>query len=157
MNKNMLEACTGHGTRHPMRPFWRKRKGNVIDWLGSMIFILALLLLMFAYLNFTKVFDIKEDVKQVSREYMLRMETVGYLTDEDAASLTARLESLGVTGIDLAGSTRGAAAGYGNRIYLVVQCNIPGDVLDLRGDIFNAAFEERVFPFKVIRESTAKY
>lgn len=135
----------------------RKRKGNVIDWLGSLIFILAVVLLIFTYLNFTRVFDIKEDVKQASREYMLKMETVGYLTPEDRASLTAKLQSLGVTGIDLAGTTSGAPAGYGNRIVLVIKCKIPGDVLDINGSIFNAVFRDTSFPMTVTRESTAKY
>lgn len=135
----------------------RKRKGNVIDWLGSLIFILAIILLIFAYLNFSKVFDIKEDVKQVSREYMLRMETVGYLTPEDTVSLTNRLQALGVTNIDLTGSTTGAPAGYGNRIVLVITCTIPGDNLEIGGDIFSAAFQDTSYPMKVVRESTAKY
>ena len=135
----------------------RKRKGNVIDWLGSFIFILAFIMLMISYMNFKQVFGIKEDVKQISREYMLRMETVGYLTPEDAASLRSRLQSLGVAGIDLGGSTTGGPAGYGNRIILSIKGSLPAEELVLNNDLFTAVFQDTTYPLTVIRESTAKY
>lgn len=140
-----------------VRLLGRKRKGNIIDWLGSVIVILAIVLLILSYLNFTRVFDIKEDVKQVSREYMLKMETVGYLTPEDSVSLTNRLNALGVKNIDLTGSTVGEPAGYGNSIVLSIKCTIPGETLDLNSGILNSVFRDTPFPMTVIRESTAKY
>jgi hypothetical protein len=135
----------------------RKRKGNVIDWMGSLLLVLAITLLVLAYMNFMAVFNIKEDVKQLSREYMLRVETVGYLTPQDEAALTADLQALGVTGISLSGTTRGTPAGYGNRVSLVISCSIPGDVLNMHGDLFRAAFESKSWPVKVTRLSTAKW
>lgn len=156
----MFKVCNRpSGQRQPVIGLLgRKRKGNLIgSAICSLIIILAIILLIFGYLDLVKVFDIKEDVKQASREYMLRMETVGYLTPEDAAALTNRLQSLGVTDIDLTGSTTGGPAGYGNRIKLVISCSIPGESLDINSDILNAVFRDTSYPVTVVRESTAKY
>ena len=150
----MFKVC---GTALKRALAGRKRKGNVIDWLGSLLLVLAITLLVLVYLDFMWVFNIKEDVKQLSREYMLRVETVGYLTPQDEAALRRDLEALGVKDISLAGSTTGTAAGYGNRVTLVISCTIPGETLNMNGDLLRAAFEGKDWPVKVERVSTAKW
>ena len=62
----------------------------------------------------------KDADQQLARKYILKMETEGRLTDADRTTLCQELESLGVTGVDLGGSTL-EKAGYGEAIVLVIR------------------------------------
>ena len=66
----------------------KKRKGSVVDILPSMIMVIAAVILITVFFGLYQILSLNEDVKQISRKYMLTMETMGYL---DAASRTRRL------------------------------------------------------------------
>ena len=67
----------------------------------------------------------KENVGQLARAYLLKMETVGYLEPAEQAHLTAELETAGLTEIDYEGSTL-EPAGYGERIILQIHGKLGG-------------------------------
>lgn len=64
----------------------KKRKGSVVDILPSMIMVIAAVILITVFFGLYQILSLNEDVKQISRKYMLTMETMGYL---DAASRTS--------------------------------------------------------------------
>ncbi len=116
-----------------------KRKGNVGDILSAGICILAMTVVMLAYLNSVQLLQQKSMVGQLARKYILRMETVGCLTAADKTSLCQELEDLGVTEINLEGSTVNAVL-YGEAI-----------TLKIRGKLKEA------YVFEETRVSTAKH
>lgn len=103
-----------------------KEKGNVGDLVATGICILAMTVLMFNYMDNISLIWQKVEVSQIARKYILRMETVGMLTDEDRAELCAELAAAGVTGLCLDGTTF-SQAGYGEPIVLQVEGSLKED------------------------------
>lgn len=116
-----------------------RQEGNVGNIMITGIFILAMTVVMLAFLDDMCLIQQKAEVDQLARRYILRMETVGGLTPEDREDLLRELSEQGVTEIDLAGTTS-EAAGYGAKIVLRICGKLGG----------KHAFEEK-------RVSTAKY
>lgn len=102
------------------------------------ICILAMTVVMLSYMECVCLIHGKTEANQLARKYILRMETVGYLTAEDKTSLCQELDSMGVTEIDLSGTTLSQTS-YGTPIYLQISGKLKGEYV----------FEER-------RVSTAK-
>lgn len=103
-----------------------------------------------------QILSLNEDVKQISRKYMLTMETMGYLDAASRTSLMQDLSDLQVTDIDLTGSTM-TDAGYGNAVYLQITCKLPIEQLNMDGnDMLRFFFEDGTIPIRVRRMSTAK-
>lgn len=117
----------------------KKEKGNIGELLSSGLCLLAMTMLMLAYLNCVKVLGQKEQVGQIARKYILRMETVGHLTVEDERSLLEELTDVGVSDLSLGGTTTWQVP-YGE-----------GIVLEIRGKL------EGRYVFTEKRVSTAKY
>lgn len=117
----------------------RKDSGNVANIMVTGIFILSMMVVMLSFLENLQLIQQKAEVDQLARRYILRMETVGGLTAEDEARLKAELTALGVTGIDLSGTTFGVA-GYGSGIELRISGFLGG-----------------TYEFEETRVSTAKH
>ena len=98
----------------------KRNKGNMGNLLGTMICVLAMTVLVLQYMEQVRLIQRKWEMIQISREYILRMETRGYLTGEDARELVAELEQAEVTGISLEGTTRNPVD-YGEPIFLKVK------------------------------------
>lgn len=134
----------------------KKRKGNIVDILPSIVMILAAVLLVGAFINLYGVLTVNEEVKQLSRKYMLTMETMGYLDGPHRTKLEQELSALHVTDIDLNGSTL-SDAGYGNTIILNISCRLPVESLNMAGsDMLAYFFEDGSIPVSSRRMSTAK-
>ena len=54
----------------------KKRKGSVVDILPSMIMVIAAVILITVFFGLYQILSLNEDVKQISRKYMLTMETM---------------------------------------------------------------------------------
>ncbi len=83
----------------------KKDDGNVANIMVTGIFILSMMVVMLSFLDHLKLIQQKAEVDQLARRYILRMETVGRLTTEDAYQLVEELVGLGVTEVDLTGTT----------------------------------------------------
>lgn len=137
MTRNMTRRIR-HDNRQKKR--WRNRqRGNVANIMVTGIFVLAMTVVMLAFMEDMRLIERKTEVNQLARRYILRMETTGGLSVEDKLELVRELEEQGVTGIDLTGTTMGEA-GYGAKIVLQIRGLLGG----------RHEFEER-------RVSTAKY
>jgi len=118
---------------------WSKQQGSVADLAGTCLCILGMSIIMLAYMENVALIQQKAMICQIARKYILRMETVGYLTAEDETSLCRQLQDVGASKIDLEGSTRNQVD-YGNAITLRITGYLGEE----------QAFEET-------RVSTAKY
>ena len=131
-----------------------KKKGSVMDILSVGICILALSIIMMAYLNIMQLVNTKEDISQLARQYILRMETIGYLTSSDRTSLIHDLTELGMETINLEGTTT-TDVGYGNPVVIIIKGNIKMDSVT-GSSLFQFIFSEQAFEIVEKRMSTAK-
>ena len=115
------------------------QEGSIGDLLSVLLCILAMTIVMTTFLSLVQLVNQKTMVGQLARNYVLRMETVGYLRAEDEAALRQELEGYGITEISLEGTTRTPVT-YGAEITLRIAGKIGGE----------HAFEEK-------RVSTAKH
>ena len=95
----------------------RKEKGSVSELMATGICILAMTIVVISYMSSVELIAQKTAVDQLARKYILRMETVGYLTEADKGILQQELQQMGVTELNLDGTTLMPAA-YGDPITL---------------------------------------
>lgn len=117
----------------------KKQKGNIGDLLTTGICILAMCVILLQFFNCVGLIEQKMKVGQLARKYILKMETVGYLTDSERTLLNRELAEMGITEVDIGGSTV-SLVGYGEAITLQIKGKLKGEY----------AFEEK-------RVSTAKH
>lgn len=101
----------------------KKDAGNIGDMLAVCICMLALTTLMLSYMGSAGLVFQKTTVGQLARKYILRMETVGGLTDEDRTMLLQELAQAGVTEIEVEGTED---ADYGEPVELSIRGKLEG-------------------------------
>lgn len=104
----------------------KQEKGSIGDILSAGICMLAMTALMFAYIGDVRLIHQKSEVSQIARQYILKMETVGYLTEADRIRLRRELDEAGVTELELAGTTIAPVA-YGDIITLEIRGRLEGE------------------------------
>lgn len=104
----------------------KKDCGNVGDILITCVLLLAMAAAMLLFQDYIKMIQQKQEIDQLARGYLLRMETTGGLSAEEGEKLVSEVESLGVTDVTLEGTTYGVN-GYGQRIVLRIQGKIGGE------------------------------
>lgn len=130
-----------------------KKEGFVENILVFMVAIVLLMAFLTVTLGaFSSISD-KWQMRQAAREYLLLMETEGYLTPADQASLQTELESYGLYNIDFTGTTV-TEANYGDRIYLRISGTYDVNVLDTAGA--GIGHTTTATPVTINRQSTAK-
>lgn len=132
-----------------------KSRGNVLDFLSIMITILAMSIMVMAYLECTDLMMKKLEIGQISRKYILKMETEGYLKEPDKVSLLKELKGAGMSAVDLSGTTLQPVA-YGDAIYLKIKGNIAGKVIGASDEMWRSGFGSAVFRVEEEKMSTAK-
>lgn len=88
--------------------------------LPLLIVIIISALITVEYAGYTKILNTKDEISLTMRKYIIRMETHGYLTDDDKTSMTRELEALGMSAIDFIGTTV-SEVDYGETIYLNIK------------------------------------
>ena len=132
----------------------KKRKASVLEntlvMFVNLILVCAFLVIVFG--AFSGVSD-KWGMRQVAREYMLIMETEGYLNDTDQAALKAELESYGLYNISFSGTTT-REVDYGERIYLCISGTYDDNILSFAGAI--SKYTTNPSQITINRQTTAK-
>lgn len=131
-----------------------KSKGSLLDFMTVGISLVAMAVVVMVYLNLSELMLTRLEVSQVTRKYILRMETKGYLDRADESALFSELAALGLEEIDLTGSTC-LPVGYGESIRLSVRGKVMGSVLNMEDGWLNG-FIQREFTVEEKRMSTAK-
>lgn len=134
----------------------KKSSGSILDVLSVGICILAISIMMMAYLNSIELVNSKAEISQLARKYILNMETVGYLTPEKCQDLKQDLVQLGVGKVDLSGTTLQEVS-YGNAIVLSIQGVIYGQEMQNKKGLLGMVFLKKEYPFQELRMSTAKH
>jgi hypothetical protein len=119
--------------------FIKKNCGSIGDVMPMGMFVICIAIVFVSFADCVRIVNIKSSVSQISRRYILRMETVGYLTPGDSETLMKELGDAGLGVISL-GNTDTSEVGYGNPVRL-----------EIRG------FTEDGYEISEYRTSTAKY
>ena len=98
----------------------KKKNGTVADLMAAGLCMLAMMAVILSYMGNAKLIGQKEQVSQIARKYILKMETQGVLTDADRIALAAELELAGVTDLRLDGTTVVPVA-YGEQVVLMIR------------------------------------
>ena len=77
--------------------------------------------------RFSEMIRDREKINQIARAYLLEMETLGYLPNDEKLQLQNSLEECGLMDISFAGTTLSAAE-YGDMIRLVVSGTMKFDL-----------------------------
>lgn len=116
----------------------KREAGSIGDLLAACICMLLMTVLLVAYMDSVRLIEEKTEINQIARKYILRMETVGMLTESDRILLGRELEAAGASAVSLEGTTFDMV-GYGEEI-----------VLKIKGRLRN------IYGFEEKRVSTAK-
>ena len=132
----------------------KKKEASIIE---NMLVTLLMTIIVCAFLvvifgAFSGISD-KWGMRQVAREYLLIMETEGYLSEADRANLIDELESYGLYNISLSGTTV-SEVDYGDRIYLCISGTYDDNISAFAGGISKIAKN----PVNIVinRQTTAK-
>ena len=132
----------------------KKKQASMIEdmlvMMINMVVMCAFLVIIFG--AFSGISD-KWGMRQTAREYMLIMETEGYLPAADQTALIAELESYGLYNISLSGTTM-REVNYGDRIYLKIAGTYNENVLAFAGGISRVSDHPVAITIK--RQTTAK-
>ena len=123
---------------------------NMLVMMINMVVMCAFLVIIFG--AFSGISD-KWGMRQTVREYMLIMETEGYLPAADQTALIAELESYGLYNISLSGTTM-REVNYGDRIYLKISGTYNETVLAFAGGISRVS--DHPVTITINRQTTAK-
>ncbi len=132
----------------------KKKEASIIEntlvMLLEVIVVCAFLVVIFG--AFAGISD-KWGMRQVAREYLLIMETEGYLTSTDEANMIAELESYGLYNISISGTTTREVE-YGERIYLCITGTYDDNILAFAGGLSKVT--ENPVQITINRQTTAK-
>ena len=141
----------------------RKRGSLVInDLITFCLVIFAIILLINSFSAFFKNYNRSQAIKSTTREFMERMETVGYLSANDQSELIAQLTSEGVSNIRIEADTTKTYPGYGNQITLHYTGDVNRATYTFNGNGFSGSnvtesdSSARVFHIDQIETSTCK-
>ena len=132
----------------------QKDKGMLEHFLPALVTIVFMGILWFGSMVTASNIDKSSALNQVTRKYMLRMEADGYLTQENKNAMVLELQTLGVEGVDLTGTSL-TDVGYGNQVTLNVKGTLTVRSIVFRG-FTKSMLKEETIPWTVRRVSVAK-
>lgn len=103
----------------------------------------------------TDVLRTREEMNQITRAYLLEMETLGYLPNDKVIQLKEELEDCGMSSISFSGTTLNAVD-YGESIQLSVSGNLDMD-LHIKIPFLYDASQDWNVPINMNMVSTAKH
>lgn len=136
------------------RKLFVKKKASS-QFMALLICVLILCIVLYYSVNITGQMNAAIKKSRIERDYMLAMESKGYLTAELKTTLEQELIDMGVDDISFDGTTL-TEVGYGQPIYLCVTGKIHlNDIMGLNG--WSWLMGGGIYDFKINQRTTAKY
>lgn len=132
---------------------YKKDDGSMVDFMYVAVTLLVVAIIAVMVMDWFGNLESKTKLDMIAREYILRMESFGYLDDDDKNSLLESLGEVGVHDISLTGTTTSAVT-YGEKIILNVTGNI--EITTFQMDGFHLIRGTRDIPVTLYKSSTAK-
>lgn len=67
--------------------FKNKRHGNIADIMGTSICLMFLVVIFMSFVRFCSLIEYKRQLNEVARDYLLKIETTGKLSDQELTDL----------------------------------------------------------------------
>lgn len=134
-----------------------KKKEEGSSFVHFIPILLTIIIAAYIILSFTQyiiAFNKKDEIDLLARQYILRMETVGYLTPADETDLISKLEEIGLYNINLDGTTL-AEVGYGEVIELHIKGDFDMDWYTMDNQM-NTSSERDVLKINIVKASTSQ-
>jgi hypothetical protein len=84
---------------------FQSKRGSVAEVMNVGICMIAMTVMMMAYFGSIQMMDKKAQIDQIARKYILRMETLGYLTEDDRLLFSRELQQVGAVELEFDGTT----------------------------------------------------
>lgn len=124
-----------------------------MDLVVGMITVLAIVVIVTVSFSYTELMLKKMEISQVARQYILLMETKGYMDNIAEQQLYKDLQKIGLENIELTGTTKQSVQ-YGDMIMLCISGELRGNTLE--NDFWSNGFMEKRYHVEEKRVSTAK-
>ena len=149
----------------------KKEKGSIDHFLPGYILIVVVFILFMSYINVSSVITIRDNADVIAREYMLKMESRGWLDGTSTKNLVTKIDALEASGVKVenvkvAGSVEAYDAsvvtsgvtgpvGYANTVIL----DIKADIVDAKNgkSTWGIPIFASNYKLHIRKESTAKY
>lgn len=133
----------------------KKKKGSIAKFGIPLFTIVAVFSIVVMLVTYLSDVDKKDSVDIIAREYLLKMETEGFLNSTDETELYKDLAKIGVKNVSLTGTTR-AKVGYGKKINLVIKGQVEVTSYSIE-NMFKITKVPKLINTGVNKSSTAKY
>ncbi len=133
----------------------KKKDGRVDKQVSLTLSMMVMSIMLIMMSNTFNDMEAKNNIEHVGRNYMLRIESNGYLDKEDERGMIGELQALGVTNINTTGTTK-SKLGYGKQCNLNVNGKYNLTVLDVI-NIFNVEENKEAVDISIDKKSTSKY
>lgn len=133
----------------------KKKKGSIAKFGIPLFTIVAVFSVIVMFVTYLNDIDKRDGVDIIAREYLLRMETEGFLNITDETELYKDLEKRGMENVSLSGTTR-AKVGYGNKINLIIKGQVEITNYSVE-NMFKITKVPKLVNIEVSKSSTAKY
>lgn len=150
----------------------QKKEGFLDDFLPLFVFILLAAFIILLFCETNAAINQKAKINSIARQYTLKMETKGCLSDDDIKNLVQDLNSAGFTdqngnaielnafknGCTYSGKgTNGQSVGYGEEVVLSFTVYTEQWIVDPnKTDIWNIFFQKTYNPISISYHSTSK-
>ncbi len=108
----------------------KEKEGNVEDILATGMVLLVILFIAITMIHFVVIQEVKRDISNVARDYMLSLEENGTLTSQSITSLKSNISSLGFDSSHIEvifneqeDGTNGQKVDYGEEVNLTIILN----------------------------------
>ena len=133
----------------------KKESGSVMKLFPIILAVVVVAVIGVVFASWMSNLDKKDQIDMIAREYILRMESKGYLDTCDEAELYQDLQNVGMQEIRLEGTNR-TPVGYGNQITLDIKGSLRIHQYDVE-NIFKVHIGNSLIPVSIRKVSTAKY
>lgn len=134
-----------------------KEKGQIFDMFSVLFTAMVVCILLVFFASWMGNLEAKDRVNMTARQYMLSMETYGYLSSDIKNDLMDNLTALGVSNIDISGTTM-SAQDYGATINLCIKGKLQGTTYGIgSGGLFSIVKNVTSIPIDIELSSTSKH
>lgn len=133
----------------------KKKEGSMMKLLPVLLGVVVVSIMTMMYLSYMSDYDKKEYADMVAREYILMMETKGYLSYAEGMEIVTKLRAAGFENISLAGTSL-VKADYSSEIKLCINARLKGKEFVVN-NLFDAAYGTVYRELNICKTTTAKY
>lgn len=117
--------------------------------------VVVICVMTMMYLSYMSDYDKKEYADLLAREYILMMETKGYLSYAEGTEIVTKLRNAGFENISLAGTSL-LKGEYSSEIKLCISAKLKGKAFVVN-NLFDASYDTVYRELNICKTTTAKY